>query len=315
MKGIGFVVGLLLIDFLLGNSLRYMFFHSKHNDPEGVLPPRANEMDADLIIFGSSRAKYHYDADLIGHAIGMKAYNAGADGRGIFYSVLLERFLFAKNVKPRFFVVDVWDTDFCSEFVEPTGWEKFILYANEVKGMRDLLIQINPGLRLKLLSSSYPFNSHFMMVLRDFVRSKIQRSNLNLREFVGLDSDYVGETGSHQFKEDCRPIHTQMRMHAINLYEEFIRTAKEAGISVILTYSPQLLYPRPLEKREEFSQLLGMAKQWNVPVIAVSAREHPEFTNKDYFRDAFHVNRRGAELFSKIIAEQLKPIILQSAKR
>ena len=50
-----------------------------------------NNSNEDILVFGSSRAEYHYIPEIIYKETGLSTYNVGREGAGIFfhYSVLL----------------------------------------------------------------------------------------------------------------------------------------------------------------------------------------------------------------------------------
>ncbi len=57
----------------------------------------ANNTNEDVLIFGSSRAIYHYDSEILEDTIGMSVYNCGFQGNGIicaygFFKMITKRY-------------------------------------------------------------------------------------------------------------------------------------------------------------------------------------------------------------------------------
>lgn len=73
-----------LLDFGLGKIFGYLTVHAT-----GGYTKRDNfisdEVDANILIFGSSRAAHHYVPSILSDSLGMSCYNCGLDGNGIIY--------------------------------------------------------------------------------------------------------------------------------------------------------------------------------------------------------------------------------------
>lgn len=106
-----------VIDFNVGLVGEYLQSHAK-----GGPTRETNDLvmvdQHDVLIFGSSRCKNHYDTPFISDTLGLDVYNAGYDGNGVvlsygLLSLILERYqpkLVLLDVEPAF-DIEVYEGD------------------------------------------------------------------------------------------------------------------------------------------------------------------------------------------------------------
>lgn len=83
-----FLIFFLAIDYSVGRLLDGLYANSK----SGVASQENyifNKTKEDILVFGSSRAAFHYKADLIEQNTGFSTYNAGREGVGIYFHYAL----------------------------------------------------------------------------------------------------------------------------------------------------------------------------------------------------------------------------------
>ena len=99
------VIGaLFILDFGIGRTLRYFYF--KETSGLHFRTTYAMEKtEADILIFGSSRANHHYVPEVFEDSLKMKFYNTGRDANGVFFqSAVLKSVL--KRYKPKIIIYD-----------------------------------------------------------------------------------------------------------------------------------------------------------------------------------------------------------------
>lgn len=69
-KVIWFLIGLVVLDVLVGLGARYLVGHAKGGDT-GLNNYICHEMKDECIVFGSSRGMHHYDPNIIADSLGM----------------------------------------------------------------------------------------------------------------------------------------------------------------------------------------------------------------------------------------------------
>lgn len=163
-----FAAALVVTDRALTPPLARLFAETR----VGIVAGQANlalaHRDADLLVFGSSRAVYQVDPDVLAARLGLSAQNAGNRGQGVRYARGLEALLLERGSRAKVFVLvldfeDLWSED--SERLQalaPFWGESPVLDA--------LLVQRGPFERLKLASGLYRYNSMLLPMLAHRLR-------------------------------------------------------------------------------------------------------------------------------------------------
>ena len=136
------VVIVLCIDFVLGIGLKYAYDHMKSGERA-----RANfvvhESKADVVIFGSSRALYHYHSNLIGDSLGKVVYNAGRPAQSILYhNAMLKMML--KRHHPQMVILDINENEFVYEKRKYDIMSSLLPYYNQDADVHALINSVKP---------------------------------------------------------------------------------------------------------------------------------------------------------------------------
>ena len=258
-------------DFLIGKGMDYVY----ENVMSGGQRRNnfiANEMDADILVFGSSRAIHHYNAQLIQDSLGLSCYNCGQDGNGIMldYGRLL---LVKKRYTPKCVIVDVtpgYDLLKSTDGID-LGWLR-PYYDNE--GIKAMFADIDGKEKYKMLSSAYRYNSFFLTRLASYLSGKVEEDKT--KGFMPIDS---------------RPGDSKL----IDL---------AAGSRLYFVISP-VWYDMKTRREEEIKPLKAICQQKGIPLVDFT--NHPKYLRNDsLFNDGTHLNSLGADIFSRDIVQILR---------
>jgi lysophospholipase L1-like esterase len=93
------------------------------------------------------------------------------------------------------------------------------------------------------------------------------------------------------------------------LFDTFLRYCKENDIQVILVFTP--LYIKATDytaDKEEVMQIYhSFSEKYNIPFLDYS--HDPLCYDTIYFHNAMHLNKKGAELFSLKLANDIKQVL------
>ncbi|RJO71936.1 MAG: hypothetical protein C4523_03745 [Myxococcales bacterium] len=289
---------------------------------EGSFGPKINavlDAKADLLIFGSSRAENHYIPELIEQGTGYKSFNAGFGGQTIlFHSGLLN--LVTKAYTPKVILFDLNVGDM-TDALKRNSWDKLstLLPYHRDPDVKSLLLQRGKWEWLKLWSRGYPFNSMLMSILKYAFDPSGEEARW--KGYMPLYGSRMPDLIALAEKRDePPPPSTPVKAPELDMtyIQKFIADARNAGVKVIAVDSPRWRRHGYGYTPEE-QLLLRMYRAWlaqrDVPIVSVTAEQHPEFDNAALFRETIHLNYQGAEVFSRLLAEKLAEMGVRAAAR
>lgn len=284
------------IDFFLGNILNNFYFTCT----SGLFQRTTfsmEETDADLLIFGTSRANHHYDVKLVEDDIGMTAYNTGRDGNSIFYqTAVLQSVL--ERYTPKKIILDFTGT-FENSQKDYDRLSSLMPYYKTHPEIRKIVELKSPFEKIKLKSKIYPFNS----LLTTIIVGNLEL-NQNRRKNKGAYNGYVPLIGVYQKQLDSLFIkdYYELDNNKVEVFEEFIKLVTLKKIEIIVVYSPvYYLY----EEDYSIKVCKDICNRYNVNFVDFS--KDPDFLNSmNYFKDRTHLNSDGAKLLTNKVLEEMK---------
>lgn len=283
-----------VIDVAFGYVCRYLNNHSKGGDTK-LHYYIANECDADILIFGSSRAFHHYDPRIIEDSLGMSCYNCGTDGNGVvfLYSRLL---MMTERYTPKVIVYDI-----CKNFdieegdnVKYLKWQK--RYYDKV-GVNDVFELVSANEKYKMWCQLYRYNGDFIQMLMDNIHP-MQEFNVGGYRPVNKTMTYEPKiTTNPKQASGWDPVKYECMLRFINI-------CKEKDIKPIFSLSPS--YGGNEYGCENL--ITELCKEYGIPFIN-HYKDSEIALNKDYFYDSVHMNEKGATVFSKKLVAELREYV------
>ncbi len=293
------LVAIFLLDWGIGAVLKHFFF-TKKNGADYRTNNVINTVKADVLIFGSSKAVYHYDTKIIGDSLHLSVYNAGRDLSYIYYHyALLEAAL--KRYSPKLVVLDTRANEF-QRFKNGEDRDRLnvlLPYYDSHPEIREVCLLRGDFERYKLLSKMYPYNS---LILSELVEL------LPIARYKKDDSEngYIAKHG--QFKGGLQPytVNDAVDTTAARYYKKFVELCKAKNIPLVVTYSPIYQNINAAANRN-VQVVMQICKENNVPVL--NYLRDTTFNNPAYFYDALHLNREGSVIYSSMVAGRLKQFL------
>lgn len=252
-----------------------------------------NTCRADIVILGSSRARHHYDARLLEDSLHESAYNCGYDGLGIMnmyarYSMIRKRHV------PRIVVYDAMANNECYFNDNRADLDGLKQYCDTPE-IAAILNDVEPEEKWKLTSRMYRYNSKMFMILSDYLHPD---RNI-FQGFNPLDGtmDYDVPPYKPEFAGK-EPDTLKLRY-----LRKLIADTKSDGTLLVVCFSPWYGAHNDADNKV----IEQACREQGVPVLN-HFTDRRFVDSKRYFKDTTHLNSKGAEVYTRIIIEELKRI-------
>jgi hypothetical protein len=310
IKILVFIFILVAFDQVAGYMLRKMFFNQKSGN-DFSLTYSFFHCNADLLIFGDSRAKHHYDTRVFADTLKMSCFNSGIGGHSILLTyakiaVMLKRY------SPKIIIIELHPASF--EY-NASNFERLSIllpYYHILPQLRSLILLRNPFERFKLLSGIYPFNSNVISIIRfniiNFVNPFTQRPRIDFNGYVPLANTQMKRTTSdlNSKKALSAIIDTAViDKNLLNALKSIIHLCRKKSIHLIFVNSPFFHNPgdQPAPLSKTAKQVLSLIHHEKTEFYDFNFE--PTFVGRlDLFADEAHLNEKGAAIFTQFLIKK-----------
>lgn len=263
------------------------------------------EINAELVIMGSSRAWRQVDPSIIDQKLSTTSFNLGIDGFHFPMQIGKYKVYNEHNRAPEkmIYIVDHFSFD----------------KREDLFNKNQFLPYIEDTLLARYLKTYVGFNwEHYNIPYFQYSGSKEVclagfSEFINLRDFKGTKikgfqaQEKVWEPGfDREKKMNPKGKRTRFSKQVIEDFDKFIGDAKHDGIEIVLVYSPEYYeFQSYTTNRDTIIGLYELiAGRHDIPFLDYS--DHKLCYSKDYFYNPTHLNKVGATKFTEDLAERLK---------
>lgn len=273
----------------------------------------AGEIDSEVLILGSSRAVVSYDPDIFSGNLNMTAFNLGFDAASYnLQSIKLDTYLI-NNKSPKVLIQNVDLTHFSESRSIPYNHQFIPFFKNKV--LREKLSKIensfgkyyyipltnyngNPFIFLKGIYNSFVLsrnkkinNQGYSPGLKDF-----KSDNYNIIRQQALEKDSIGYS---------------KYVKGLKALEEKLKNVIPPATAVFLIWAPEhferLKYAT--HARENVEKHLEELNNKFPNVYFLNYSKDSISLNSNLFYDTFHLNEKGAILFSEKVSKDIFKIL------
>lgn len=255
----------------------------------------SSNINADIVIEGSSRASVHFDPILIEDSLNTSCYNLGLDG----HSFLLQNFRHTEflkyNRQPKLIVYEIGYSTFSDHKVAYNfdALLPYILFNNTIKESTEEY-------------NYYHFADYYIPLVRYYgkvmsiLQSKIP-SKIKTKGYNKIDQEW---NNNREIEFDSVKLAHDPALTP--LFEEYIKDCKKKNIKLILVHPPEYIehQNRVVLREQEIDKYKQLGEKYDIPFYDFS-NDTLSF-NKKYFKDALHLNARGSTIFTKKMIPILK---------
>lgn len=282
---------LLITSELLSRPLFSLIYKNTQGGLTAVSRHIFEDIEADIVILGSSRARHHYIPAILKDSLNMSCYNCGLDGNGIIsmygiYEIVSQRH------KPKVVIYDVHES-FDIEQNDNTKYLPALRMAYDYSGIDSIFFEISPNEKIKMISNLYRYNSKLLGFLAD-MKTPFDSVQCGFSPLVGE----MTNTKGREYKE---LLFDKTKKLYIN---KLIKKCKSDGTILIFFFSP-----RYKGNVMSFIPFVNYVQQFDVVLFDCFNL----YDDCPYlFYDAGHLNEKGAMKYSSIVASRIRQIMKKS---
>jgi len=292
-----FILLSVLLDRLIGEALRYLYFNQKSGSQYKTIYV-TTKTKADVLVFGSSKAHYHYTPDIFSSRLGKSFYNAGSDGQNIFFHLALNKIIL-NRYKPEVIILDIIPNELEYQQASYERMAALLPYYKDYKEIRPIIDMNGSFERIKLLSGIYPFNSNILTIAMGnlgvgFTERDDACGSGKLNRVMDTSMVKESDYGNRKRKIVVDP-------QKISAFEDFILNTRAHGVELYVVISP--IYGLT-EAGNVCGPLFDITDKYRVRVFNFISDEGLQ--NHRYYADINHLNAEGAAIFSGMVADSIR---------
>jgi hypothetical protein len=290
-----------LMDLFLSNSLR-----KSKNGEFGVWNDIYNgRVNDDLLIYGGSRAWVQFDPQIISDSLNISTYNIGINGHNFWLQYLRHSLLLKYNEKPKVIIhsVDIMTLGKRPDLFNP---EQFLPYMIDDTTMSTAISSYEGYSYLDYKVPLLRYSGKWKAVI-SALKLTFGSKNYTPDRIKGYQGkNMTWNTDFEKAKEELNEFNVDIDPETVQLFEKYIQECRDKNIKLIFVNPPEYIEGQNFVKNHDeiiavFSEL-GRAN--NIPFYDYS-NDSMSF-DKKYFYNSAHMNKLGAELFTKKLTMDFK---------
>ena len=267
----------------------------------------AGEVNSELLILGSSRAVVSYDPDIFSKNLNLTAFNLGFDAAPYnLQSIKLDTYL-VNNKPPKVLIQNLDLTHFSESRNIPNIYQFIPFFKNKI--LRENLSKIEKGFGKYYYIPLTNYNDNPILILKALLNIfSIQRSPNNqgynpINKEFSIDVDNIIRLQ----KLEKNPIGFSKYLKGLNALEEKLQNEIHPETAVFLVWAPEhferLKYAAHV--RENVENHLEVLSNKFPNVYFLNYSKDSISLNTDLYYDTFHLNKKGASLFSEKVSKDI----------
>lgn len=257
------------------------------------------EVDAEIVILGSSRAQKGYISSIIEDSLNVSCFNLGLDCMCIYYYYAMIKAILEHH-KPKLIVIDLIEKDYqVHNEGRPEDLNKMMKpYYGKIDALTSVYDEFVPFRdRFMLYSSLYRYNN----LIFDIIKCGIKSNDIFATKGYFAHHGVMLENNLHS---NCFS-DLNVADHKLELFSRIFDLCKNNNVKVVCIISP--MYMELENKDDLFATLTTYIKNEGIEVYNY-ANDSTILSTHTNFIDFLHLNNNGAIKFTNIFIEEvLKP--------
>ena len=268
-----------------------------------------NNVNSDILIYGSSRAAEHYNPEIITKELNHSTYNFGMEGCDMLGEYFRHLEFLRNNTKLPKLIIFNLDTNIHTTNKKETKEDISKIYRED-----QLLpyMFFNPKMYLNIKEShidGFNWASIYFPMYRYTGRKGIlfdilEKTEGRDRGFNPNNEVYDPNKKKHDINDVSGYNHFYLSKIRLSLLEKIIYFCKANNIEIVFVNSPSFYtYKNYINYKEIIENNKKIANKHNIKYLDFS--DFPLNKDPKYFRNIMHLNEKGANVFSKMLCDSI----------
>lgn len=268
----------------------------------------AGNINADGLVMGSSRAWVNFSPAILDSVLGLNTYNLGMDGAHADLQFERLKIYLRYNKAPKFIIQEVGLHTVTAPTTELPNYQQFLPYLSDTSIWRVYQTWYNNVSIADRYFPLYKYNNQ-LPTIKEGILSYMGKGVAPIK-YKGYQGQLLQwDSSFSNFKKTGSPYDMDIKPEALDIFRNYMRFCKERNIEVVLVYAP--FYYEAAGYIGNFGEtmniLRGIGKEYDMPFLDYTQIYID--SNTKYFYNSQHLNKEGAELFSHMVANDVKQYI------
>lgn len=293
------------LDFVVNKGLRNCYY------TDGCLNDvYSGRAGADLLFMGSSKIKYQYSPAIFDSALHTTSFNIALNGWPFHMQYTMFRLYLQHNKKPKYIVQGI-DAQLIRQRLDFYEYDQYMPYAEDT-----LIVNATRGIKgeFSFAEKHFPlflYNNHFDYIkkgVRSYFHIGKPIPSPTYKGYVPVERSWDGSF--EQFKnENPNGFDFKVDDTIAKEFYQFLDYCKSNDIKVIFVHTPAYYEETKMVRNQQYllDYYSKIATQFNIPVLYYLSDSM--CFDKRYFVNSQHLNKIGAEKFSRKLAADLQPYV------
>ena len=257
------------------------------------------KIDAEIAIYGSSRAWVHISPQILEDILNKKAYNFGINGHHFWLQYFRQKEFLKYNEKPKIIIYSL-DNHTLRKAKELYNKEQFLPYMLWDHDIR----------RYTSVYKGFTWTDYYIPFIRyigNFEETWLSSTLLSerIKGYKGQESEW--DEKAERIRLNVGWYESTMDPELYQLFDDFLQDCKSQDIQVVFVFTPMHGPNFVTNKDEIMAAYKQLAEKHGLVFFDYS--EDPAFREQQYFYNYLHLNKKGAELLTGKLARELKKIL------
>ena len=297
----------LALSYPIDYSLSY--FLSKSHETTGEFEVwnhiYSGNANCDIAIYGSSRAWVHIDPQIINDSLDLSAYNFGIDGYNFWLQYLRHLEFIKYNKQPKIIILslDVFSLGRRYDLYQYEQFLPYMLWNSNITKFTESSMGYNiTDYYIPLIRYAGKFDALKTSV--NHVVKNTSKISYRTNGFKAMDIKWNKDLEKAKAKNKSNKVNLDQK--SIELFELFIKECKSKRIELILVYSPEHIEGQNYVSNRK--DIIKIYKEVSIKyqLTFFDYSNDSICFNKKLFYNALHLNKNGADIFSKKLVKDIK---------